>query len=77
VNAGSIGAPYEVDPAAYWALLGNDLELRRTDYDVDAALAAIAATGYPKATEAGTFLRRDPARPERISRLIEENATDN
>jgi hypothetical protein len=66
-----------VDTAAYWALLGNDLELRRTDYDVDAALAAIAATGYPKATEAGTFLRRDPARPERISRLIEENATGN
>jgi hypothetical protein len=60
VNAGSIGAPYEVDPAAYWALLGNDLKLRRTDYDVDAALAAIAATGYPKATEDGTFLRRDP-----------------
>jgi len=74
VNAGSVGAPYEVDPAAYWALLGDDVELRRTNYDVEAALAAMAATGYPKAAEAGTFLRRDPERPEQISRLIEENA---
>ena len=74
VNAGSVGAPYEVDPAAYWALLGDDVELRRTNYDVEAALAAMAATGYPKAAEAGTFLRRDPERPEQVSRLIEENA---
>jgi putative phosphoesterase len=77
VNAGSVGAPYEVEPAAYWALLGDDVELRRTEYDVEAAVAAITATGYPKAAEAVTFLHRDAARPERISRLIEEDATDN
>jgi hypothetical protein len=35
-NAGSVGAFYEAEPAAYWALLGSDVELGRTDYDVGA-----------------------------------------
>jgi putative phosphoesterase len=75
VNAGSVGAPYEAEPAAYWALLREDVELRRTDYDVEAAIAEMTATGYPKADEALGFLRADPERPHRISALIEENAT--
>ena len=32
VNAGSIGMPYEEKPGAYWALLDDDVELRRTEY---------------------------------------------
>jgi predicted phosphodiesterase len=32
VNAGSVGMPYEDAPGAYWALLGPDVELRRTTY---------------------------------------------
>jgi diadenosine tetraphosphatase ApaH/serine/threonine PP2A family protein phosphatase len=71
VNAGSVGAPYEAEPAAYWALLGEDVELRRTDYDVEAAIAAITASGYPKAAEVLTYLRPDRARPDRLSALIE------
>jgi predicted phosphodiesterase len=47
VNAGSVGMPYEERPGAYWALLGPELELRRTEYDLDAAAAAIRATGFP------------------------------
>ena len=47
VNAGSVGMPYEDEPGAYWALLGPDVELRRTAYDADEAAARIAATGYP------------------------------
>jgi putative phosphoesterase len=77
VNAGSVGAPYEAEPAAYWALLGDDVELRRTDYDVESAIAEMGATGYPKADEALGFLRADPERPHRISALIEENAARN
>jgi len=49
VNAGSVGLPYEGSPGAYWALLGPDVELRRTPYDVEAAAAAIRATGFPGA----------------------------
>jgi putative phosphoesterase len=32
VNAGSVGMPYESEPGAYWAVLGPDVELRRTVY---------------------------------------------
>ena len=72
VNAGSVGAPYEAEPAAYWALLGPDVELCRTDYDIEAALAAFLRSGYPKAPEAESFLRADPGRPARMSALIED-----
>ena len=51
VNAGSVGMPYEAGPGAYWALLGPDVELRRTAYDLEAAAAAIRATGFPGAAE--------------------------
>ena len=50
-NAGSIGMPYEVRPGAYWALLDGEVELRRTDYDLEAAAAAVRASGYPGADE--------------------------
>lgn len=36
VNPGSVGMPYGA-PGAHWALLGPDVELRRTDYDRVAA----------------------------------------
>jgi hypothetical protein len=51
VNAGSVGMPYEGHPGAYWALLGPDVDLRRTAYDVEEAARRIAATGYPDAEE--------------------------
>ena len=51
VNAGSVGMPYESLPGAYWALLGPGLELRRTDYDGEAAAETIRATGFPDAGE--------------------------
>ena len=49
VNAGSVGMPYEGDPAARWALLGKKLEFRRTTYDVEDAISAILHTGMPQA----------------------------
>jgi hypothetical protein len=37
---------------AHWALLGPGIELRRTEFDLDAACArTIAASGYPEITE--------------------------
>ena len=45
-NPGSVGLPYEPRAGhAYWALLGPDVELRRTDYDVEAAVGAHAGGG--------------------------------
>jgi len=51
INAGSVGMPYEGRPGAYWALLGPDVEFRRTEYDLDAAAEAIRATSYPDPEE--------------------------
>ncbi len=47
VNAGSIGLPYEGRAAAYWALLGPEVEFRATEYDVPAAVERLRATGMP------------------------------
>jgi predicted phosphodiesterase len=43
VNAGSVGLPYGGGPAARWALLGPDVDLRRTEYDLDRAVTQLAA----------------------------------
>ena len=42
VNAGSVGMPYG-EPGAYWAMLGPQVTMRRTDYDRDAAATRIRA----------------------------------
>ncbi|HEY7018321.1 MAG TPA: metallophosphoesterase family protein [Gaiellaceae bacterium] len=51
VNAGSVGWPYEGTPGAYWAILGDGVELRRTDYDRERAAEQIRASGHPRAGE--------------------------
>jgi predicted phosphodiesterase len=51
VNAGSVGLPYQGEPGAFWALLGSEVELRRTPYDVEAALASVASSGFPSAAD--------------------------
>ena len=47
VNAGSVGLPYEGRPGAYWALLGPDVDLRRTEYDVDETIERYRRSGQP------------------------------
>ena len=48
VNAGSVGMPYEGSPDARWALLGDGgVALVSTPYDAEAALTALAGTGFP------------------------------
>jgi hypothetical protein len=42
-----MGFPYEAEPAAYWALLDEDVELRRTDYDVELAVRDAEESGFP------------------------------
>jgi predicted phosphodiesterase len=51
LNAGSVGLPYEGVPGAFWALLGPGLDLRRTPYDVERALAGLRATTFPRFDE--------------------------
>ena len=51
VNAGSVGLPYEDELGAYWALLGPDVDLRRTTYDVDDWIKQARASGCPHVEE--------------------------
>jgi predicted phosphodiesterase len=64
VNVGSVGRPYEGRPGAYWALLGPDVELLRTDYDVEAAARAALSSGQPGAEIVAQTLLRPPTAEE-------------
>lgn len=48
VNAGSVGMPFG-EPGACWVLLGPDIQLRRTSYDLANAAQRIRASKYPQA----------------------------
>ena len=48
VNAGSVGMPFG-KPGANWLLLGRNIALRHTSYDLHEAAARIALTAYPEA----------------------------
>jgi predicted phosphodiesterase len=60
LNAGSVGLPYEGRPGAYWAMLGPDVELRRTEYDLDEAVARYRATDMPGVEEIVELLLSPP-----------------
>jgi predicted phosphodiesterase len=74
VNAGAVGMPYQSAAAAFWLLLGPDVELRRTDYDVDAALATMRAAGAPRIDEAMHESLVDPIDAETVARSFEDRA---
>ncbi len=48
VGPGSVGRPYEGERGARWALLGPDVELRRTDYDHERSATLYRASGIPQ-----------------------------
>jgi predicted phosphodiesterase len=50
VNAGSVGMPFG-EPGAYWLLLGPDVQLWHTSYDLAKAAERIRATSYPQAQD--------------------------
>ena len=65
VNAGSVGMPFG-DPGAYWLLLGPDVQLRHTPYDLMKAAERIRATHYPQAQEAAHDVLQPPSEGERL-----------
>jgi predicted phosphodiesterase len=67
VNAGSVGMPYEGRRGAFWALLGPQVELVSTEYDVDDAAGRIRATGYPEADDCVETLTSPPSAEEATS----------
>ena len=76
VNAGSIGMPYEDELGAYWALLGEDVELRRTGYDAERAASLIRATDYPAAAEFAEDFVLHPTGPDEATEEFEQMAAE-
>jgi putative phosphoesterase len=67
VNAGSVGMPFG-EPGAHWLLLGPDVELRHTTYDLARAADRIRRTAYPSAQEfADRHVLRAPSAREMLS----------
>ena len=67
LGPGSVGLPYGAGGAAFWALLGPEVELRRTPYDVDDAIAQMRATGDPRADAIAELMLEPPTREEVIA----------
>src|SRR5438094_7983009 len=66
VNAGSVGMPFG-STGAYWLLLGPDVQLRRTSYDLDKAAELIRQSGYPQADEFATrYVLQPPSEAETL-----------
>lgn len=66
VNAGSVGMPFG-EPGAHWLLLGPDIELRRTTYDLNLAVIRIRQSGYPGAEEfVAKYLLHPPGAAEML-----------
>jgi len=67
VNAGSVGMPFG-EPGAYWLLLGPDVQLRHTPYDLERAAERIRDTKYPQAQE---FAARNVLQPPSEKEILE------
>ena len=67
VNAGSVGMPYG-EPSAYWLLLGPDVSLRKTNYDLEAAAERVRKTEYPLAQD---FADNNIVKPETAQEALE------
>jgi len=67
VNAGSVGMPFG-EPGADWLLLGPDVQLRHTSYDLADAAARIRRTDYPQAEEfVSRYLLEPPPAEEMLA----------
>ncbi|OXM62475.1 metallophosphoesterase family protein [Amycolatopsis vastitatis] len=75
VNPGSVGMPYGTR-GAHWALLDGGVELRRTEYDAEAACRFLASrSGYPGIEEWADFFVRNPASDVEALRVFSARGT--
>jgi putative phosphoesterase len=64
INPGSVGIPYHELRGAFWAILGPDVALKRTDYDLQDAVRAYQASGDPLTKEMIEVLLSPPSAAE-------------
>jgi putative phosphoesterase len=75
VNAGSVGLPYEGERGAFWLLVADgEPALRRTDYDVDAAVPVLRASGFPDVEDLIKESLVEPVTSDFVARHFEERA---
>ncbi len=67
VNAGSVGMPYG-EPGAYWLLLGPQIVLQKTNYDLKQAAEDILRSGYPQAQD---FADNNVLKPPTAAEAVE------
>lgn len=60
VNAGSVGAPFGPS-GADWLLLGKDVQLRHTSYDLASAATSVRGTSYPQADQFAHAILNPPS----------------
>jgi predicted phosphodiesterase len=77
VNAGSVGMPYEHEPGARWALLGPDVDLRRTEYDREDAARRLRETVAGRSEDSSVIetMVRPPPR-ERVLDFFQQLAAE-
>jgi putative phosphoesterase len=76
VNAGSVGLPYEGEPAAFWALLVDGVpELRKTEIEHERVVEVFRQSRWPRASEIlGERVLRTVTREE-ATRVLEGRAS--
>jgi predicted phosphodiesterase len=67
VNAGSVGAPFAPPRGAHWLMLGPDVQLRYTSYDVDTAADQMRATGFPFVEDTIRYVVSPPSENESLA----------
>jgi predicted phosphodiesterase len=74
INPGSVGMPYQGRPGAYWALLGPEVVLHRTEYDYERAVGEAIAADYPDPSYRETLL--SPPQPQAVAEFFEKVAVE-
>jgi putative phosphoesterase len=70
INAGSVGMPFAAPRGAYWLQLGPGVQLRRTDYDFEAAANQMRATSLPQVeTLSVRYVLDPPTEAESLQRF--------
>jgi putative phosphoesterase len=76
VNAGSVGMAYEGARGAFWLRLGPDVDLRRTEYDVQPVAERFLASDYWDADGLAREILLAPPDPLEVERFFEQVAAD-
>jgi hypothetical protein len=58
-------------PGAYWLLLGPDVQLMRTEYDLERAAVLVEQSAYPEAAEFAARHALNPATEQEALGLFE------